>query len=96
MQTQFIPPNLREFDDAAANATPISAPLKPHRSHRPAVEWHKPKRKRGRGDGKDWRRTRLEWRSIDKEWRIFQQRWLKPSKKPGKKPLAIIRTVQFK
>jgi hypothetical protein len=62
---------------------------------RPAVEWHKPKRKRGRKDSKDQRRNRLEWRNIDKEWRIFQQRWMKRSNKPGKKPLSILRIVQF-
>jgi hypothetical protein len=49
----------------------------------------KPRRKRGRKGSKDWRRNRLLLRSADKERRKTKERWMKPSKKPGKKPLAV-------
>jgi hypothetical protein len=93
MQTPSKAPQANPTPESGASSTDLTPQ---YRSHRPAVEWHKPKRKRGRDGSKDSRRRRLEWRNLDKEWRIFQQRWMKPSKKPGKKPLSIIRLIQFK
>jgi hypothetical protein len=64
-----------------------SSPQK--RRNSPTPDWEKAKRKRARKGSKDWRRQRLEWRDTDKERRQYQQRWMKFSKKPGKKPLAV-------
>lgn len=74
------------------HAIQIETTPQPKRRGQQTAQWQKPKRKRGRRGSKDSRRKRLQWRNTDKERRLYQQRWMKPSKQPGKKPLAVFTT----